>query len=508
MTPAAFVGTELAPNGKRLHEHLGQHAALQAVQLPNGTDLCKVNALFVADDVRRDLQSAQAFASGFFPAACAAEKANAILLANGTYGLRSATSDFNHVAGCDTGGPTEQEAQELFGSTAALTARYAGQFRRVGQILGCCSASLCAKFGLDTGGKNCSIEELPYTFNGVAWQGLYQGPLSASASFASAWMLQTLSGVPHVAWDQLKGGASDSELKELYDLQARLMWLGTNRNSSQAHGSHLLALLVASLEQLVQSTEAEGRNAAVPPTVEGAAPGAPNLLAIFAHDFNLLYLRRLLDASWLTDSWDFDVAATGAAVTFELHRAADGGGGGGGTDDPTAPFTVVGVLTAASLEQQKQALPLVPPHAPPGRSIFLSMPYATFRAKALGAIAPECVGVPLRQTVEELIAKGAGADSPSGWQSLLRSAEALAVGVLFLLAGCAFGFLGGRAASTRERQSFTHRARTSALDPPTEPMLYQAPATKPHQAHGGGDAGSSLDNGSASANADPGPSGI
>ena len=92
MTPAAFVGTELAPNGKRLHEHLGQHAALQAVQLPNGTDLCKVNALFVADDVRRDLQSAQAFASGFFPAACAAEKANAILLANGTYGLRSATS--------------------------------------------------------------------------------------------------------------------------------------------------------------------------------------------------------------------------------------------------------------------------------------------------------------------------------------------------------------------------------------------------------------------------------
>lgn len=484
MTPAAFAGTELAPHGKLLHEHLGQHAALQAVQLPNGTDLCSLKALFVADDVRRDLQSAQAFASGFFPAACATEKAAAILLANGTYGLRSATSDFNHVDGCDTGGPTEEEAQELFGSTDALTARYGAQFRRVGEILGCCSASLCAKFGLETGGKNCSIDELPYTFNGVAWQGLYQGPLSASASFAAAWMLQTLSGVPHAAWNQLKGGASHSELRQLYDLQARLMWLGTNRNSSKAHGSHLLALLVASLEQLVQTSHA-ARNGAMPPTVEGAAPGSPNFLAIFAHDFNLLYLRRLLGASWLTESWDFDVAATGASVTFELHRTNHEDMRS--TDDPTDQFTVVGVLTAASLEQQKQALPLVPPHAPPGRSIFLSMPYATFRDKALGAIAPECVATPLRQTVHKLIAKAAGgASAPSGLRSLLLSAEGMAVGVLFLFAGCAFGFLAGRAANTHERRAPQRRARTSALDPPAETsVMYEAPRAplmKPSQA--------------------------
>ena len=39
----------------------------------------------------------------------------------------------------------------------------------------------------------------------------------------------------------------------------------------------------------------------------------------------MLYLRRLLRVSWLTDSWPFDTATTGSSISFELHREeADG----------------------------------------------------------------------------------------------------------------------------------------------------------------------------------------
>lgn len=106
-------------------------------------------------------------------------------------------------------------------------------------------------------------------------------------------------------------------------------------------------------------------------------PSETLFFALFAHDFNLLYLRRLLGASWLTDGWDFDSAPPGAFITFELWKAEaerDGthtyashaeGGDDGGRDHEADGYRVRASFTAASFAQQRSASPLVPPHEPP-----------------------------------------------------------------------------------------------------------------------------------------------
>ena len=90
----------------------------------------------------------------------------------------------------------------------------------------------------------------------------------------------------------------------------------------------------------------------------------------FTHDFNLLYLRRLLRVSWITPSWQFNAASTGSSVSFELHL-----------DPPPAPppppspsayppppppaaaYRVQVALTSASVTQQRDNVPLTPPQA-------------------------------------------------------------------------------------------------------------------------------------------------
>lgn len=437
MSSAAFNNNELTENGRALLRHMGEHVAITAAPLTHvaatsaplaqGTDTCTLQALLVADDSTRDEQSAASFASGFFPPSCAHARREAIVVANETNGLRAATSD-SDTALCDEP-VNEATLEERFGSTAFLTDLYQPQIRRVSEVLGCCSAALCREYGLDVvDGANCTIDELPYTFVQTYYRGYYDGPLSAAAAFAQTWMLQTLSGVSPVAYGEL----SMREIEELYAVHVRLMWLGSNLNRSTAAGSHLLGFILASLEQLVPAADG-GPGAPLP----GAAPGAPPFVALFAHDFNLLYVRTLLAASWLTDTYPFNAATTGSSISFELHRVADGAAS-------TAAYRVRGVLEAATVNQQQAATPLVPPHAPPSRSVFLDMPLDDFRTAVLGALEPRCVSLPLRATLDGL--RGASTQQDASFlQQIEHSALAVAIGVLLLLAGCVFGFLAGRA---------------------------------------------------------------
>ena len=215
MTTAAFDNEDLDPHGQHLLRHVGEHVARRAIPL-HGGDPCALPALLVADSTKRDVQSAEAFANGFYPAECANAKAAGIIVANATNGYELLASD-NATELCSEG-PTESEMELLIGSTEALTSLYRPQMQRVSEVLGCCSAALCAKFG--RGGGNCTLDELPYTFNGVYWQGLYRGPLSATACFAQAWMLQMLSGIQPVAWGEL----SQAEIRELYAVHMRIMY--------------------------------------------------------------------------------------------------------------------------------------------------------------------------------------------------------------------------------------------------------------------------------------------
>ena len=425
MTPAfwnmsheAFVEQQLNGHGKLLLKHMGEHVAQQTAELG---DPCSRSVLLIADNSTRDNQSAVAFADGFYPAECVVARKAQIVYANAANGLPPTTSDDNTEVGCGTG-PDEQQAMLDFGeSTSALTALYRPQLRRVSELLSCCSPELCALYG-HTGGGSCTIDELPYTFNGMYWKGLYEGPLSAAGCFIQAWMLQALSG-----HEIARGELSVSELADLYRVHMRLMWLGSNQNRSQSVGSQQLAYLLASLEQVVSGSP-----------IAGAADGSPRTLALFAHDFNLLYLRRLLGVHWLTDSFDFDVATTGAAVSFELHRDASAAPSG---------FRVRGVLTAATIEQQRAAASLL--ETPPSHAVFLDEPYDAFKARALGGLQPSCVLPRLRPAI---LAMGTAAAAEALNAPHAQSAAAplawcgyAAVALALVLAGGVLGFLcGGR----------------------------------------------------------------
>ena len=199
--------------------------------------------------------------------------------------------------------------RSIYSARPRLSQRYKPQFDKISSVLGCCSAELCARYGV-TSGRGVRLTSSS-TASPAPLSGLYTGPLQAAATFAQAWMLQSLSGVSDVAWGML----TDQEVLELYEVHMRLMWLGSNLNRSKSVGSHLLAFVVASLEQVIQGKPLKG----AAPTGVDSSP--PSFVALFSHDFNLLYLRKLLRASWLTEAWLFDVSATGASISFELYEA-------------------------------------------------------------------------------------------------------------------------------------------------------------------------------------------
>ena len=451
MTPTDFNRNLLTPNGHALMRHMGEFIARSM-----GGDPCSLHALLVADGLsQRDLQSAQEFAAGMFPTECVAARTADIVAATPSSSPLLAPVVLDHavIEGCS--GPDEDEVRANFGGdVAALTNALRRPIERVGTLIGCCSASVCAQHSL---GPNCTLSELPATFQRTHYWEYFDGPLAVAGYFAEAFVLQATSGLEPFAW----GEVPLDELAQLYRVHERMMWLGSGRNSSRAYASHALAYLVASLEQVVRDAPVPGvAHPSWRPSGRALPSPRPLVLALFAHDFNLLYLRRLLDVHWVTESFDLDAATTGSSLSLELTRSALDG-----------EWRVVGTLTAASMAQQRSNLPLVPPHAPPGRATFLDVPYTEFRARALQAIDQRCVLEPLRSTVAALLSGDLSPPPPPSDQVLgtalgLSTGAAAVAGACLLGVGCLCGalLLGvlGNAFSSRKVHQSSKSSKTRA----------------------------------------------
>ena len=75
----------------------------------------------------------------------------------------------------------------------------------------------------------------------------------------------------------------------------------------------MLAYILLSLEQVAFGADIDGF----------VQKGSDRLFsAVFAHDFNLHYLRRMLGVDCLINSYALDVASTGAAMRFDLDLKA------------------------------------------------------------------------------------------------------------------------------------------------------------------------------------------
>jgi len=266
-----------------------------------------------------------------------------------------------------------------------------------------------------------------------------------------------------------------------------MMWLGSTLPSAQAFASHALAYILLTLDEHARlrgpcsSTTLPGSASLFDMSLLDLLDGSsrPRILAVFAHDFNLLYLRRLLRVHWVTDSFDMDTATTASSLSLELHGPdlhprdhlsrgrceAEGGRGAGrkGADGKAearlqpnmSEWRLIGKLTASSIEQQRAARPLVPPHSPPGVATVLDMAFDDFKALALPAISPRCVREPLRsaiiamqQEMQHTIQHEMGAQpqsppldaaSPPAASLTLSTPTSVAIGIGLLLMGCACG---------------------------------------------------------------------
>ena len=137
-----------------------------------------------------------------------------------------------------------------------------------------------------------------------------EGPLSVAATMAENLLLEYSEGMPlnDVGWGN--GAAALSEVMVLHRLYADV----TRRNLVYAapRGSRLAQQIVDLLN---------GRSSAIPDAAP--VPGDAKLVVFLGHDTNLSNLSGFLGTPWTLPGQP-DATAPGAALAFELWRAADG----------------------------------------------------------------------------------------------------------------------------------------------------------------------------------------
>jgi len=218
------------------------------------------------------------------------------------------------------------------------------------------------------------------------------------------------------------------------------MWMGSNPPNSRAFGSHQLAYILVSLEQIITQKDLPGVQ---------QPPSKTLIMPIFAHDFNLYYIRRLLDASWLINGMEFNVATTGSSIKFDLWRQSSAVDEGNEKD-----YRVTGTYVANSLSQHRDASGLIPPNKGPGESLFLDMPYPDFKKFVLKHIDEACVQEPLLTTVRDLFAQmyAKGQIMSDATQEGVASIQLFSVpGILIMFSLLTVGCLVGRCQGFKSR---------------------------------------------------------
>ncbi|KAH8056211.1 hypothetical protein JL722_7513 [Aureococcus anophagefferens] len=341
MDADAFAAQELTPHGMALMPLLGSYVADRWDAL--GLDVAGDWAVF-ADDSTRDWQTAALWLEGAGRGTC--PRVGNASLPN----LIPVLSDsVLYGAGADA---TEEQTLGLFGGdVAALTAAYEDDMADIGRALG---------FGDDA-------------------------PIcEALGFFAEAWMFEYLSGVDDFAFGVLTG----SEVAKLYESHIAMMAFATNHWNAVGYGSAALGWIAAALVQRATGVSF-GAAAMADATPESS------VVALFVHDTNQLYLRKLLGLQWIARGWQGNAASTGGALSFELHCA----GTQGAADRRCFVKTR---YTVASPRQQREATVLdatTPPSEAvlvlPGCGVELC-PLAAFVGVVLDAVCFDCVGEPVR----------------------------------------------------------------------------------------------------------------
>jgi len=350
MTEYEFENQYVTPQGTILMERLGSYyrerwGADGLSQLSCEEVVCFAD---YAGQASRDVDSAVAWLDGF--AICPDVP---IQLVNDTTNpqLQGVLSDHYQIAPCELA--TEDQVMGLYGGNPqALTTMYQDAIVQVSAVLEMTGsaqtpfqAPICDNVNPDHGQQaeatpSCTLMDIEYAWYGQYF-GEFQSPMYLASYFAETWMFQYLGNLETYAFGQLELPA----LRDLYSMHIENLWLGTNIWNTVAYSSQQLGYIVASIDQKVTSSVVDGVSASQDPHAQ--------LVLLFSHDTNILYLRKLLDLNWIPIGHGNNVATPGGALNFELHR-----------DDVNGTYFVKLAYIAASPEQQRSGVEMNLTHPP------------------------------------------------------------------------------------------------------------------------------------------------
>jgi len=389
MTEPEYCDQALTVHGKAVLPLMGSYYKDYFSSV--GLDLACDSIQVYADNSTRDVQSARMILDGMNCSAVPIVTAGENYLSMEVYPV---VNDHYNNLGCATA--TQEQVTGLYGGdVSAVTDAFSTGIELISRVLNepACNASVCEEVNpdFDPATMQCTLSETGYEWNGQYYEGDFASPLSYAGYFAETFMFQYVSNLTTWAFGKL----DENQLSDLYNLHEANMEYGANIWNSKAYGSQQLGYIMTSLKQYIDQKAISG--VAQLPTKQ--------LLLLVSHDFNIYYLRTLLDLNWITSDTPANVATTGGSLTFELYKSDTG-------DD----YYVQVKYTTASPQQQRFATPLTL-QDPPGEAYvvipacgLLLCPFDTFVDIVLDAIDNQCVEQPLQNTLRSMLPTSSSSD--------------------------------------------------------------------------------------------------
>jgi hypothetical protein len=385
MTQNAFANQYLSPHGIDLMRIMGKYYALKfASQSMDLAATCTNIVVYADGSSQRDVDSAVALLEGFgCPSVPVfASTANTSLPYSDMFPVVD-----DHWNGMKCPLATQSQVESTFaGDVSVVTTAYSTLISKVQSVLqmpttaGICSA-ISPGFNPAT---PCTLFNTGYNYTGMYWNGMFMSPLGYAQYFAELWMLEYCNNVTN--WGL--GALSIDELRALYEMHTKTLDYGGLTNNALAYGSHQLAYILASFDEIVYQQELLG----VPQSLQ------TKWVLLVSHDFNLVWLQKLLNVNWITNGFGFDITSTGMGVSFQLFKTKNSAGS-------ASDYYVRMQVESASPDQQRQKQKLTLSN-PPGHADILIpgcgdiyCPYATFKSILLKSVSSSCINTPLQQTI-------------------------------------------------------------------------------------------------------------
>ena len=283
----------LTRHGYQAVERMGAYQGTRYKQLLNG---CTGAFVYCEENMPRDEKTAEAFFKGL---GCEPPELH-------SEGVEYLIDQGSHARGeqgqCVLGSQAQVEGR-VGGSVDEYLRLYRPLIRKLGEVLGCCDASLCGR----AAGEPCSLEELPSGWDAKHWYTTFVGPMYAGKYFGEWIQLTMLNGM-EFAWGKL----SIEEVMELSAFVTQYRAFEFDLLAARPFGSALLTHIAATLQGWAKDSEEAASSVA-------HVPASTSMVYYAAHDTNLLYLAELLGLKWLAKGWQPNHTPPGGMLVVEAY---------------------------------------------------------------------------------------------------------------------------------------------------------------------------------------------